>query len=117
MYLDNKSINKSKKRYYFNYICSETTHKVASRTSGVNKSGKKSIKTKRCISSIKIAGNSRNKSTITGEIKIEQNKSKGGYKYRNLSFYNSQHNDKKKNHVVKGNPLFLIEISSIFSCN
>jgi len=96
------SISKSKKKDYSNYICSEATHKVASRTSGVNKSGKKATKTKRCISSIKIVGNSRNKSTVTGETKIESSKAKGGCKYRNLSFYNSQYNHKKKKRLIKG---------------
>ena len=87
---------------YSNYICSEASHKMASRISGINKSGSKQSKTKRWISAIKIAGNSRNKTTITGDTRIETSKNKGGYKYRNLSFYNNQYNEKKKKRLIKG---------------
>lgn len=95
-YLDKKSISKNKSKEYSNYISSEVTHKVASRTSGINKSNKKSSKTKRWISAIKIGNSSRKKSAIPGNLKLEKPKPKNPYKYRNLSFYNNQYKEKKK---------------------
>ncbi|CAI2359488.1 unnamed protein product [Moneuplotes crassus] len=93
---DKKKISKNKSKEYSNYISSEVTHKVASRTSGINKSIKKSSKTKRCISAIKIGNSSRKKSTISGNLKLEKTKPKNPYKYRNLSFYNNQYKEKKR---------------------
>lgn len=72
------------------------THKVASRISGVNKSSKKS-KSKRWTSNIKVSNSSRKRSSNVE--KTEKSKSKG-YKYRNLSFYNNQYNEKKR--MIKG---------------
>lgn len=89
----------SKKTDYSNYMCSEVSKKVASRTSGLNKSDyKPSTTKKRCASGIKITGNSRNKSTSFGDSRVEipgKQSSKASYKYRNLSFYNNQFNEKK----------------------
>ena len=80
-------------------MCSDTSQKVISRTAGLNKSDyKPSTTKKRWISGIKIAGNSRNKSSYLGDSQNETAKktSKISYKYRNLSFYNNPNNEKKK---------------------
>lgn len=85
-----------------NHMCSDTSKKVISRTAGLNKSDyKPSTTKKRWISGVKIAGNSRNKSTYLGDSQADPSKkaSKISFKYKNLSFYNNPTNDKKKKAV------------------
>lgn len=91
--------SKHKKTDFRNYLRSDISKKMISRTSGLNKSDyKPSTTKKRWISGIKIASNSRNKSTYLGDSQIEPAKKsiKASYKYRNLSFYNNQYIEKKK---------------------
>jgi hypothetical protein len=57
------------------------------------------------VSGLKLAGNSRNKSTSFGDSQIDHQKhtSKGSYKYRNLSFYNAHYLEKKSsNNIIPG---------------